>query len=53
LALCRPTQMPAVLTEEAFMMIPEHEMLLAQPVFQRRCARAIFKGLEKFLKENR
>ncbi|MFH1940920.1 MAG: N-acetylmuramoyl-L-alanine amidase [bacterium] len=53
LALCRPTQMPAVLTEEAFMMIPDHEMRLAQPAFQRKCARAIFKGLEKFLKENR
>jgi len=53
LALCRPTQMPAVLTEEAFMMIPEQEMLLAQPHFQKRCARAIYKGLEKFLKENR
>jgi N-acetylmuramoyl-L-alanine amidase len=53
LALCRPTQMPAVLTEEAFMMIPEQEMLLAQPFFRKKCARAIFKGLEKFLKENR
>ena len=53
LALCRPTQMPAVLTEEAFMMIPEQEMLLAQPAFQRRCARAIYKGIENFLKENR
>ncbi len=53
LALCRPTQMVAVLTEEAFMMIPEQEALLAQPEFQKRCARAIFKGLERFLKENR
>ena len=53
LALCRPTQMVAVLTEEAFMMIPEHEMLLAQPAYQRRCAKAILKGLERFLKENR
>lgn len=53
LALCRPTQMPAVLTEEAFMMIPEHEMLLAQPEFRMRCARAIFRGLKRFLAENR
>jgi N-acetylmuramoyl-L-alanine amidase len=53
LALCRPTQMPAVLTEEAFMMIPEQEMMLARPEFQQKCARAIFKGLERFLKESR
>ncbi len=53
LALCRTTQMVAVLTEEAFMIIPEQEMLLAQPDYQKRCAKAIFKGLENFLKENR
>jgi N-acetylmuramoyl-L-alanine amidase len=53
LALCRPTQMISVLTEEAFMMIPEQEMLLSQPDFQRRCATAIFKGLKTFLKRHR
>lgn len=53
LALCRPTQMPAVLTEEAFMMIPEQEKLLAQPEFQKKCARAICRGLEKFFKVNK
>ncbi len=53
LALCRTTQMVAVLTEEAFMIIPEQEMLLAQPDYQKRCAKAILKGLDNFLKENR
>ncbi|MBN2030079.1 N-acetylmuramoyl-L-alanine amidase [bacterium] len=53
LALCRTTQMVAVLTEEAFMIIPQQEMLLVQPDYQKRCAKAILKGLENFLKENR
>ena len=45
--------MVAVLTEEAFMIIPEQEKLLAQSDYQKKCAKAILKGLEKFLKENR
>lgn len=53
LALCRTTQMPAVLTEEAFMMIPEQERLLGTPEFRMRCARAILTGIERFLKEQR
>ena len=53
LALCRPTQTVAVLTEEAFMTIPEQEMSLSDPAFRKRCARAIYRGLERFLKENR
>jgi len=53
LALCRTTQMPAVLTEEAFMIVPQQEYLLAQPSYQKRCAKAIYKGLETFLKANR
>ena len=53
LALCRTTQMPAVLTEEAFMMIPEQERLLRQPDFQKRCAKAIMVGIEGFLRQNR
>jgi N-acetylmuramoyl-L-alanine amidase len=53
LALCRPTQMPAVLTEEAFMMIPEQEMLLYRPDFRKKCAKAIYEGIKRFLKENR
>jgi N-acetylmuramoyl-L-alanine amidase len=52
-ALCRTTETVAVLTEEAFMIIPEQEMLLAEPDYQKRCAKAIFKGLENFLKKNR
>ena len=53
LALCRPTEMLSVLTEEAFMMIPEQEQRLAQPAFQKRCAKAIYSGLRAFLKMNR
>ncbi len=53
LALCRPTFMPAVLVEPAFMMIPEQEFLLQQDEFQMKVARALLKGLEQFFAENR
>lgn len=53
LALVRATEMPAVLTEAAFMMIPEQEELLRTEEFQRREARAIRRGIERFLKESR
>lgn len=53
LALARPTEMPAVLTEAAFMMIPEQEELLRMEAFQRKQATAIRRGLERFLKEAR
>jgi len=53
LALCRPPQMPAVLVEPAFMMIPEQEALLRTEKFQKRIAKAILKGLEKFFREMR
>jgi len=53
LALVRPTEMVAVLTEEAFIIHPEHEALLVKPEYQKRCARAIYRGLVRFFKENR
>jgi N-acetylmuramoyl-L-alanine amidase len=53
LALVRPTEMPAVLTEAAFMMIPEQEERLRTEEFQEREARAILRGVERFLKESR
>jgi N-acetylmuramoyl-L-alanine amidase len=53
LALVRPTEMPAVLTEAAFMMIPEQEELLRAGEFRKREAKAIRKGIEQFLEEAR
>jgi N-acetylmuramoyl-L-alanine amidase len=51
LALCRVTDCPAVLVECAFMMIPEQEAMLKTDKFQRKCAKAIYKGIRDYLKE--
>jgi N-acetylmuramoyl-L-alanine amidase len=50
LALVRPTWMPAVLTETLFMMIPQQESALRDPVVQERIARAHLRGIEAFLR---
>jgi N-acetylmuramoyl-L-alanine amidase len=50
LVLTRPTSMPAVLVECAFMMIPEQEALLKTDKYQRKCARGILKGIEEYLR---
>lgn len=51
LALVRPTWMPAVLTEGAFLMIPEQENALRTPAFQERYARGVMQGIERYLRE--
>jgi N-acetylmuramoyl-L-alanine amidase len=51
LALCRVTECPAVLVECAFMMIPEQEAMLKTDKFQRKCAKAIYKGICDYLKD--
>lgn len=50
LALARPTWMPAVLSETAFMMVPEQENALRDPAVQRRIAQAHVRALETFLR---
>ncbi len=50
LALTRPTWMPAVLTEGAFIMMPEQEAALRVPSFQEAYARAIAEGLERYFR---
>jgi N-acetylmuramoyl-L-alanine amidase len=50
LALVRMTWMPAVLTETAFMMIPEQEAALRDPAVQQRIAAAHVRALEAFLR---
>lgn len=51
LVLTRPSQLPAVLVESAFMMIPEQEELLTTDKFQKKCAVAIYRGLRNFIEE--
>jgi N-acetylmuramoyl-L-alanine amidase len=49
LAVTRMNEMPAVLVEGAFMMIPEQEAMLKTPEFQTRIAEAVTDGIEQFL----
>ncbi len=51
LAVLRPTQYPAVLLECAFMMIPEQEAMIKDDNFRSKVAKAITKGIEKFLEK--
>lgn len=49
-ALVRPTWMPAILTEGAFLMIPEQEQGLRTPVFQQAYARGLALGIQAYLR---
>jgi N-acetylmuramoyl-L-alanine amidase len=46
-------EMPSVLVESAFMMIPEQEAALRTPDFRRRIAEGVAAGIERFLSEGR
>jgi len=50
LAVLRPTWMPAVLCEGAFLMIPEQEAALRTPEFQDRYALGVVDGIEAYFK---
>lgn len=52
LALCRPTDMIAVLTEPGFLMHPEEEMRIASESNKKKVVEAIVKAMEQFLKES-
>jgi N-acetylmuramoyl-L-alanine amidase len=51
LALARPTWMPSILAEGAYIMIPEQEAALRTPGYQEAYARALVEGLEDFFRE--
>jgi N-acetylmuramoyl-L-alanine amidase len=51
LALTRPSQLPSVLVECAFMMIPEQEELLKTEKFQKKCAEGIYRGIRRFVEK--
>ena len=48
-AVLRMNEMPAVLVEAAFMMIPEQEAALRTPGFRRRIAEGVAAGIERYL----
>lgn len=50
LALARPTWMPAVLCEGAFMMLPAQEAAVRTPEFQEAYALGVVEGLEDFFR---
>jgi N-acetylmuramoyl-L-alanine amidase len=50
LAVVRPSWMPMVLTEGAFVIIPEQEAALRTPEFQARYAEGIVDGLEEYFR---
>lgn len=51
LALVRPTESLSVLIEVAYMINPEDYAMLIDDGFQKRCAKAIADGIEKYLLE--
>ncbi|MBC8087035.1 MAG: N-acetylmuramoyl-L-alanine amidase [Phycisphaerae bacterium] len=51
LAVARPTWYPSVLAEGAFVIIPEQEAALRNPVYQRKYAEGIVAGLEAYFRE--
>ena len=50
LALVRPTWMPAILCEGAFIMMPDQEAAIRTPEYQQRYARGIVEGLEAYFR---
>ncbi|MCR4338882.1 MAG: N-acetylmuramoyl-L-alanine amidase [Gemmatimonadaceae bacterium] len=50
-AVVRPTWFPAVLTEGAFMMLPDQEHAMKTAEYQDAYARSIVEGLEQFFRE--
>ena len=53
LAVVRPTWMPSVLCEGAFIMIPEQEAAMRTPEFQGRYARGVAEGIEAYFRSLR
>jgi N-acetylmuramoyl-L-alanine amidase len=50
LALARPTWMPAILCEGAFIMMPRQEAALRTPEFQEAYAQGVADGIEKYFR---
>ncbi len=52
-AVNRMTQMPALLAEQAYIIVPEQEQLIFSSAFQRSAAQSIFTGILEFLNPSR
>ncbi|MBX7151534.1 N-acetylmuramoyl-L-alanine amidase [bacterium] len=50
IAVCRNSEMPAVLVECAFLTLPEQELLASNEKFQKKVVAAIKNGIKNFLK---
>ncbi|MEO7648391.1 MAG: N-acetylmuramoyl-L-alanine amidase, partial [Gemmatimonadaceae bacterium] len=50
-AVVRPSWFPAILTEGAFMMLPDQEHAMKTAEYQDAYARSIVEGLEAFFRE--
>lgn len=53
LLVARLTEMPAILVESAYMILPEQEALLLSPRFHRRLASSMAEGAREFLERAR
>ncbi len=53
LALARSPQMPSVLIESAYMIVPEEEAYLKTESFRSACANAIITGIERYARKMR
>jgi N-acetylmuramoyl-L-alanine amidase len=53
LALTRSPQMPSILTETAYMIVPEEEAYLKDDKFRSACAEAIMNGIEQYARSMR
>ncbi len=51
LAVCRTTQMPAILAESGYLIRPDEEELLLDPEFQTKVAKALAEGIANFLRK--
>ena len=50
--MLRAPDIPSILVETAFISNPKEEQRLADPRYQRTVARAIFQGLEAYLRKH-
>ena len=51
LALVRPTAMPSILIEAAYIMFPDHERRMVEEKYTEQMAKAVYRGICKYLKQ--
>ena len=53
MAMVRPTYMPAIMLEAAYMIIPEHEQMMLDEDYPKRLAKAVYKGIKSYMDDER